>query len=95
MLNPEWYHDDAQSAFVAFADGESGCSRYDFDEDGVAIRRSPVRRPGPFAETYRAELRSMNRIGALTTHLNIHDALRRGRLSDLVVSELRRNSRTT
>ena len=42
MLNPEWYYDDARSAFVAFADGESGCSRYDFDDDGVAIinRRS-------------------------------------------------------
>jgi hypothetical protein len=94
MLNPEWYYDNAKRAFVGFADGESGCSRYDFNEDGVALRRSPVRKPGFFAETYGSELKSMHRIGTLQSHLNIHDALKRGRLSDIVIAELRRNRPT-
>jgi hypothetical protein len=56
----------------------------------VAIKKSPIRKPGSFAEAYGAELKSMSRIGTLNTHLNIHDALKRGRLSDLVIAELRR-----
>ena len=89
-MSPEWYYDKEHSAFVAFADGESGCSRYDFSDDGLAIRKTPIRKPGGFAETYRADLKLMNRIGTLNTHLSIHDALKRGRLSDLVVAELRK-----
>ena len=94
MLQPEWYYDIARGAFVAFADGESGCSRYDFDENGVATKKSPIRKSGSFAEAYRAELKGMSRIGTLSIHLNISDALKRGRLSDVVITELRRNRRT-
>ena len=93
MLSPEWYYDKERSAFVAFADGASGCSRYDCSDEGVALRKTPIRKAGGFAETFRAELKLISRIGTLNTHLNIHDALKRGRLSDLVVAELRKNRR--
>jgi hypothetical protein len=91
VLQPEWYYDATKSIFTAFADGESGCSRCDFTDGGVAVRKSPVRKPGCFAENYRAELKGMTRIGTLNTHLSIQDALKRGRLSDLVTAELRRH----
>jgi hypothetical protein len=92
MLNPDWYYDPVHRLFVAFADGEAGCSRFEFNGTGEAIRRSPVRRPGGFAAVYRADLKSMTRIGTLENHLNIHDALKRGRLSDVVIAELQRKA---
>lgn len=90
MLNPEWYCDTAQGAFVAFADGRKGCSRYDFKYTGAATRKHPIRRPGWFAVEYSAELRLMTRIGTLEMHLDIQKALTQGHLPDLVLTELRR-----
>ena len=95
MLSPDWYYDSPRRVFVAFADGETGCSRFEFQESGEATRKSPVRKAGGFAQAYRAELKSMARIGTLDNHLNIHDALKRGRLSDVVIAELRRKRSTT
>ena len=93
MLNPEWFYSQSTGTFVAFANSDANCSRYDFGSDGVPLRRSPERRSGSFAEAYKADLRSMQRIGTLMNHLNIHEAVKRGRLSDIVLAELRRNTR--
>ena len=79
MIKPEWYFDPASNTFVAFADGTEGCSRYDFAEGGQTTRRSPIRAKGPFAQAFRAELKSLSRIGPLENHLNIHEAHKRGR----------------
>ena len=91
MLTPEWYFDPFARRFVAFANSDEACSRYDFAEDGVALRKSPKRTSGSFAEAYGGELRSMHRIGSLSIHLSIQDAVKRGKLSDVVLAELRRN----
>ena len=93
MLSPEWYFEPAAKVFTAFANSDAACSRYDFTDDGVPLRKSPKRAPGSFAEAYRSDLKTMQRIGVLTNHLNIQDAVKRGKLSDVVVSELRRNIR--
>ncbi len=91
MLNPEWYFEPIAKSFVAFANSDAGCSRYDFAENGAALRKSPKRSLGSFAEVYNGDLRGMQRIGVLSNHLNIQDALKRGKLSDVVIAELRRN----
>jgi hypothetical protein len=46
------------------------CSRYYFESDGLARRRSPERRPGSFAEAYKGDVRIIQWIGTLTNHLN-------------------------
>jgi hypothetical protein len=91
MLNPEWFYIPDHDTFIAFANSDSNCSRYDFDGTGVPLRRTPERRTGSFVEAYRTELGRMRRIGTLNNHLNLQDAIRRGRRSDIVIAELRRN----
>ena len=93
MLNPEWYFCQHTATFVAFANSDARCSRYDFGSDGVSLGRNPERRSGSFSEAYKADLKNMQRIGTLMNHLNIQDAVKRGRLSDVVIAELRRNAR--
>jgi len=91
MLTPEWYFAPVGRSFIAFANSDVACSRYEFNENGIALRRSPRRSPGSFAEAYRSDLKNMQRIGTLSNHLNIQDAVKRGKLSDVVIAELRRN----
>ena len=92
-MDPVWYYskDDHGEYYTVYADTNNRSSKRRFAaKDGGFLNEARGGAGASFSQTFREDFRSAHRLGSLNGRLNLQDAVRRGRLSDDVLGELRR-----
>jgi hypothetical protein len=92
-MDPVWCYskDDAGGFFAVYADANNSSSERRFTEkDGAFVDEAKGGAGTSYAEAFRFQIRSARRLGSLQGRANLQDAVRKRRLPDDVLSELRR-----
>jgi hypothetical protein len=98
-MEPNWYYSqEGGGQFVVFADANNSCSMRAFAAaDGSFVRDDHAEIPGAvFATHYKNVIRSMQngRIGSVSKRPNLQDAVKKRKLPDDVLAELKRLKRS-
>jgi len=92
-MEPVWYYskNDQGEYFMVCADANNSSSKRRFNAaDGTFMDQDRGGAGTSFSQAFRADLRSASHLGSLNGRPNLQDAVRRGRLPDGVLGELRR-----
>jgi len=92
-MEPVWYYstDDQGEYFFAFADANNSSSKRRFlANNGAFVDEAKGGAGRGYAEAFKSDIRSGRRLGSLQGRPNLQDAVRKRRLPDDVLGELRR-----
>ncbi|MBS1858466.1 MAG: hypothetical protein JST11_24060 [Acidobacteria bacterium] len=92
-MEPVWYHSkhDDGEYFIVYADANNSSSKRRFGAaDGRFVDEAKGGAGTSYSQAFRADLRNASRLGSLNGRPNLQDAVRKGRLPDDVLGELRR-----
>ena len=92
-MEPVWYFstDDHGQYFTVYADANSSSSKRRFTEkDGKFFDEAKGGAGTSYAEAFKFDIRSARRLGSLQGRPNLQDAVKKLRLPDDVLGELRR-----
>jgi hypothetical protein len=95
-MEPVWYYskDDHGEYYSVYADANNSSSKRRFAaEDGHFLNEETGGAGTSFSQAFRPDFRSAQRLGALNKRLNLQDAVRKKRLPDDVLGELRQLKR--
>src|SRR3954463_16511279 len=96
-MEPVWYYSNDESGeyFVVYANANKSSIKRRFNAvDGSFVNETKGGAGTPFSEAFRVDLHSAHRLGSLNGRPSLQDAVRKGRLPDDVLGELRRLKHT-
>jgi len=95
-MEPVWYYskDDQGEYYAVYADANNSSSKRKFAaDDGRFLNEETGGAGTSFSQAFRPDFRSAHRLGALNKRPNLQDAVRKRRLPDDVLGELRQLKR--
>ena len=95
-MEPVWYYakNNEGEYFTVYADANNSSSKRRFNAaNGTFVDEDRGGAGTSFSQAFRAEIRTAHHLGSLNGRPNLQDAVRKGRLPDDVLGELRRLKR--
>jgi hypothetical protein len=88
-MAPEWFYEKDDECFVVYDDAKGSCWKRRFiARDGTFLDETPGQGKS-FADHFKRDIKSANRLGEVRKRPNLVDAVRAGQLPSDVLSELK------